>query len=352
MSAGKDPIAMMYTSGTTGKPKGALLSHGNLLAASVALTNTIDWREPDRFLMVAPFFHIGGMAPLITNIHTGATMVLMEDFDPLKAWKLIEDEQVTTMMTVPAMLSYLLKTYPAVKPDLSSIRNITCGSSVVPAPLILGFRELGVPVQQVYGITEYSGGVTFWKESQDADKYESMGKPVMHGTVRIVDIDTREELPAGEIGEIVIGGPQVFVGYHRNGEAYRSAVKDGELQSGDVGYMDEEGFLYVVDRLKDMIISGGENIYAAELERALIQHPAVADVAVVGSPDEKWGEVPRAFVVKVPGGELTEKEVMDFSREKLASFKAIKEVEFLEELPRNAVGKILKNRLKEMASIS
>lgn len=350
-TAGDDPILIMYTSGTTGKPKGALLSHNNLLATSIGLSHTIDWWEDDRFLMVAPFFHIGGIAPLITNVHTGCTMVLMEDFDPFAAWKIVEAERITTMMTVPAMLAFLLKTYPAVKPDISSLRNITCGASAVPAPLILGARELGVPVQQVYGITEYSGAVTFWKETQHPEKYDSMGKPVMHGTLQIVNHETKEKLPDGEIGEIVLGGPQVFVGYYKNEEAYRSTVMDGKFYTGDVGYLDEQGFLYVVDRLKDMIISGGENIYSAELELALSQHPAIAEVAVVGAPNEKWGEVPRAYIVKQADAELSEEEAIEFCKSKLASYKAVKEVVFVDQLPRNAVGKILKQQLKDMAVV-
>lgn len=350
-SSGDDPILIMYTSGTTGKPKGALLSHNNLLAASVGLSHNVDWWESDRFLMVAPFFHIGGLAPLITNVHTGATMILMEDFDPVAAWKTIEAERITTMMTVPAMLAFLLKTYPAVQPDISTLRNITCGASAVPAPLILGFRKMGVPIQQVYGITEYSGAVTFWKETQHPEKYDSMGKPVMHGTLQIVDHESKEKLPNGEIGEIVISGPQVFVGYYKNEEAYMSTVVDGKFHTGDVGYVDEHGFLYVVDRLKDMIISGGENIYSAELELALSQHPAIAEAAVVGAPNEQWGEVPRAFIVKNTGAELSEDEVIEFSKEKLASYKAVKEVTFVDQLPRNAVGKILKQRLKDMAAV-
>lgn len=351
ISGGDDPILMMYTSGTTGKPKGALLSHDNLLSASVGLSHTVDWWEQDRFLMVAPFFHIGGFAPLITNVHTGAAMILMEDFEPVAAWQLIEKERITTMMTVPAMLAFLLKTYPMVKPDLSSIRNITCGASAVPAPLILGFRKLGVPIQQVYGITEYTGAVTFWKEAQHPEKYDSMGKPVMQGTLRIAHIDTKETLSQGEVGEIVIGGPQVFVGYYKNEEAYQAAVQDGEFFTGDLGYIDENGFLYVVDRLKDMIISGGENIYSAELELALSLHPAIADVAVVGTPNEQWGEVPHAYIVKAADASLSEDEVIAFSKEKLASYKAVKKVTFIDQLPRNAVGKILKNRLKEGSTV-
>lgn len=348
VTSGDKPILMMYTSGTTGKPKGALLSHNNLLASSIGLSHTISWYEEDRFLMVAPFFHIGGIAPLMTNIHTGATMILMEDFEPVKAWKLIEQEQVTTMMTVPAMLAFLLKTVEVVKPDLSSIRNITCGASAVPAPLILACRKLGIPVQQVYGITEYTGAVSFWKESQHIEKYDSMGKSVMHGKIEIVNPDTKEVLQQGDVGEIMLTGPQVFVGYYNNEEAYAETVIDGKFYTGDVGYFDEQGFLYVVDRLKDMIISGGENIYSAELELALATHSAISEVAVVGVPDEKWGEIPRAYIVKKEETSLMEEEVIHYSKEKLASYKAIKEVFFVNQLPRNAVGKVLKQRLVEI----
>lgn len=350
-STGNDPIVMMYTSGTTGKPKGALLSHNNLLAASNGLSHTIDWWESDCFLAVAPFFHIGGFAPLITNVHTGATMVLMKDFEPIAVWQTVEREKITTMMTVPAMLALMLKTYPMAKPDISSLRYISCGASTVPAQLILGFRKLGISIQQVYGISEYSGAVTFWKESQHPEKYDSMGKPVMHGTLRIADPETKTALPVGEIGEIVIGGPQVFIGYYKNEEAFMSAVQNGEFYSGDLGYIDENGFLYVVDRLKDLIISGGENIYSAEIERVLSEHPAIADVAVIGVPNQQWGEVPCAFIVKAADTSLTEEDAIAITKEKLASYKAVKEVIFVDQLPRNAVGKILKHRLKEIVTV-
>lgn len=345
-TANHEPILMMYTSGTTGRPKGALLSHNNLQAASIGLSHTIDWWEQDRFLMVAPFFHIGGFAPLVTNVHVGATMILMEDFSPVEAWKAVQQYQITTMMTVPAMLASMLQTYPVVKPDLSSLRNISCGASAVPPPLILGFRQLGVPIQQVYGITEYTGAVSFWKESQNLEKFDSMGKPVMQGVIRIVDIETQEPVPTGTIGEIVLSGPQVFVGYYKNKEAYHKVVRNNEFFTGDIGYIDDEGFLYVVDRLKDMIISGGENIYSSELELTLAQHPAIEEVAVIGVPNEKWGEVPRAYIVLKSDQQLTEAEVVAFCKENLASYKCVKEVYFIDQLPRNAVGKILKTHLK------
>lgn len=345
ITANNEAILMMYTSGTTGKPKGAMLSHLNLQAASIGLTHTIEWWESDRFLMVAPFFHIGGFAPLITNVHVGATMVLMEDFDPVEVWKIIEAQKITFMMTVPAMLTFMLKTYPMLNSDISSVSRISCGASVVAAPLILGFRNLGIPIQQVYGITEFTGAVSFWKESQNKEKFTSMGKPVMQSTLRIVDIETKEPAPQGTVGEIVLGGPQVFVGYYKNEESYYQAVKDGEFYTGDVGYLDDEGFVYVVDRLKDMIISGGENIYSAEIEAVIIEHPAIAEIAVIGVPNEQWGEIPRAYIVLKEGETVTETELIAFTKERLASYKSIKEVVFLDELPRNAVGKILKMHL-------
>ncbi|QDQ02289.1 o-succinylbenzoate--CoA ligase [Lysinibacillus fusiformis] len=346
--ASNDDVALiMYTSGTTGKPKGAMISHNNLFGAGIGLSQTIDWWEDDRFLMVAPFFHIGGIAPLITNVMCGCTMILMETFEPITAWQTIEHEKITTMMTVPTMLAYLLKTYEVASVDTSSIRNITCGASSVPAPLILGFRQLGIPVQQVYGITEYTGAVTMWKEQMDKEKFDSMGKSVMHGEMKIIDVKTEQALPIGQVGEIILRGPQVFVGYFDNAEATHKVLKNGWYSTGDVGYIDHDGYLYVVDRMKDMIISGGENIYSAELELVLSTHPSVADVAVIGVPDEKWGEIPRAYIVITPEAAITETALIHFCKEKLAAYKVVKEVIFVEQLPRNAVGKLLKHQLKQ-----
>ncbi|UII57885.1 o-succinylbenzoate--CoA ligase [Cytobacillus spongiae] len=346
VSFNEDPILMMYTSGTTGKPKGAVLTHSNLFAASNGLSHTVDWWEQDRFLSVAPFFHIGGFAPLMANVHTGSTTILMEDFDPVLVWKTIEKERITTMMSVPAMLAFLFKTLEQVGADYSTLRNITCGASPVPAQLIQACKTRGISVQQVYGITEYAGAVSFWKEELDPAKFDSMGKAVMHGAFKIVDIHTGEELPPGEDGEILCSGPQVFKGYWQNEEATAKAFENGWYKTGDIGRIDEKGFLYVVDRLKDMIISGGENIYSAEVEAILTAHPEIVEAAVVGVPDQKWGEIPRAIVVKTPDSSLTEEEVIAYCKAELASYKAAKEVVFVPQLPRNAVGKILKTVLK------
>lgn len=343
---GQEPILMMYTSGTTGVPKGALISHRNLVASSIGMTHSIDWYEKDRFLMIAPFFNISGFAPLVTNVHIGATMVLSEVFDPMLIWKLIEQERITNMMTIPAMLTFLMKTYPMLKPDISSIRDITCGAGVVPVNLILAFKKLGISVQQVYGTTEYSGAVSFWKESQNKTKYMSLGKPVMHGHVEVIDPTTGQLCAAGEIGEIVVSGPQVFLGYYKNEEATAEALKDGRLYTGDLGYIDQEGFIYVVDRLKDVIIYGNDRIYSAEVERVLLEHPFIEDVAVIGMPNAEFGEVPKAVVVKKLGSRLTEEDVKAYCIEKLAPYKCVREVEFIGELPRNSMGKVLKRELK------
>lgn len=342
----------MYTSGTTGKPKGAILSHSNLLAASIGLTHTIDWWEQDRFLCVAPFFHIGGVAPLITNVHVGATTILMENFDPLAVWETIEAERITTMMTVPAMLAFMLKVIEKVQPDYSSIRNITCGASSVPKQIIQAYKELNIPIQQVYGITEYTGTVSFWKEAMGSSKFDSMGESVMHGQIKIIDPATAEEVAPGQNGEILCSGPQVLIGYYKNEKAYTDIMKNGWYHTGDIGHFDEDGFLYVVDRLKDIIISGGENIYSAEIEALLTPHPAISEAAVIGVPDPNWGEIPRAYIVRAPGSKLSEQDIISFCKENLASYKAVKEVIFIKQLPRNAVGKLLKHKLKENTPIA
>lgn len=341
-----DPILIMYTSGTTGKPKGALITHTNLFSASVGMSHVIDWWFGDRFLSVAPFFHIGGFAPIITNVHTGSTSVLVPDFDPVAAWNIIQEEKITTMMSVPAMLQFMLQTLNKEKHDYSSLHNITCGASPVPEKLIHAYDQLGIQVQQVYGITEYTGAVSFWKKSMDETKADSMGKVVFHGSVKIVDPETRQELSPNEVGEIVCSGPQVFKGYWKNEEATKEVLSHSEYASGDLGKIDEDGFLYVIDRLKDMIISGGENIYSSELETVIGEHSGVAEVAVIGKPDAKWGEIPKAFIVKKPDAQLTEDDIYQWCRENLAAYKCVKEVEFIDQLPRNAVGKILKNVLK------
>jgi fatty-acyl-CoA synthase len=351
VSGDDEAILLMYTSGTTGKPKGAMFSHRNLYSASVGIISTVDWWYQDRFLSVAPFFHIGGFMPMIANIQVGATTILMEEFHPQRVWDIIEKEQITTMMSVPTMLTFMLKSFNQNQYRISSLRNITCGASAVPPSLIKAYEDLGVQVQQVYGITEYTGAVSFWLKEMDEHKFHSMGKAVFGGRIKIVDSKSGQELPPGEIGEIVCFGPQVFKGYWNNPDATKNVLKNGWYHSGDLGKMDEDGYLYVIDRLKDMIISGGENIYSAELEAVIHTIPGVVEAAVVGIPDPQWGEIPKAFIVKEKGANLAKEDVIQTCKNVVAGYKCVKEVEFVEQLPRNAVGKILKHLLKQKHEI-
>jgi acyl-CoA synthetase (AMP-forming)/AMP-acid ligase II len=347
---GDDPAVIMYTSGTTGKPKGAILTHDNLFWAATGLVHTLDWAYKYRYLSVAPLFHIGGLAPVFANIHVGCTMVFMPDFDPKKAWQIIVDEKINFAMTVPIMLQYMQMVPGIDKMDLSCLRHFICGGSAVPKILISSYGKMGIAVHQVYGATEYSGAISFWSPDMGVEKSHSMGKPVFHGDIKIIAPESGKELEPDEVGEICILGPQVFSGYWENQAASRDVLVNGYYRSGDLGKKDAQGFVYVVDRLKDMIISGGENIYPAELESVIATHPDIVDVAVVGKPHEKWGEIPAAFVVKKPGTTVTEQELIQLCRQNLAGFKCPREIFFIDQVPRNTLGKVLKRSLRDQAA--
>jgi len=347
--AGKDddPAVLMYTSGTTGKPKGATLTHANCLWAAVGLIHSLEWAYKYRFLSVAPLFHIGGLAPIFANIHVGCTMVFMPDFDPAAAWEIIEKEKITFAMTVPVMLQYMAM-IPGVKDrNLSSLKYFICGGAPVPQSLITAYQEKSIDVYQVYGATEYSGAITFWTKEMGMEKSHSMGKPVFHGNIKITDPVSGTELGPDETGEICITGPQVFKGYWENPEASAQVLVNGHYKSGDLGRKDAQGFVYVVERLKDMIISGGENIYPAEIESLLITHPKITEAAVVGKPDSQWGEIPTAFIVPAQGQTLEKSEVIELCRKNLAGFKCVKEIHFIDEIPKNTLGKVLKRSLRD-----
>lgn len=342
----EDTAVLMYTSGTTGHPKGAMLSHRALLWTAHGNSCTLPWNEDYRFLLVAPLFHIGGLSPLVTNVVKGCTTVLAPEFEPVAIWQTIAAERITNTMTVPVMLQALLAVAQKMPVDASSLKYASCGASAVPRALIEALGQLGITVYQVYGTTEFGGAVSYWMPSMGMDKAASQGKAVMFGEIAIVDPGTQQRLPQGSAGEIWCRGPMAFSGYWRNPEATAAALQDGWYRTGDLGRLDADGCLYVVDRLKDMIISGGENIYPAELEAVIARHPAVAEVAVVGRADAKWGEVPVAHIVPRPGAELDEASVIAWCREHLAGFKCVKAAYFVDALPRSAVGKVLKPRLR------
>lgn len=347
---GDDPAILMYTSGTTGKPKGAILTHNNLFWAAIGLVHTLDWAYKYRYLSVAPLFHIGGLAPVFANVHVGCTMVFMPDFAPQKAWQVIQDERINFAMTVPVMLRTMQMVPGIDRMDLSCLKHFICGGSPVPLPLITSYREMGIHVHQVYGATEYSGAISFWSPEMGIEKADSVGKPVFHGDIRIISPETGRECGPGQVGEICILGPQVFKGYWQNPEASAKALPNGYYRSGDLGRKDADGIVHVVDRLKDMIISGGENIYPAEIESVIASHPDIADVAVVGKPHETWGEIPAAFIVKTQGSAVTDQDIVRLCRDNLAGFKCVKEIRFVDAIPRNTLGKILKRSLRDQTA--
>jgi len=344
---GDDPCAIMYTSGTTGKPKGAVLSHNNIHWAALGITQSLRWAHKDRYLLTAPLFHIGGLAPYFTNVHAGVSTYFLPDFDPLRVYQVMAEERINFLMTVPLMLQAMAMVPEDKRPPLPHFRYFICGASPVPASLIRRYDQWNMKICQVYGATEYAGAVSFWTHDIGLDKVTSAGRPVFHGTVKVLAPGGDQALAPGEVGELCLYGPQVFTGYWNNPEATRQVLLDGGYRSGDLGFMDAEGCLTVVDRLKDMIISGGENIYPAEIESVLLTHPAVAEVAVAGRPDDKWGEIPVAFVVPKADADLDEQDIFALCRRELAAFKCVREVRLTDALPKNATGKILKNRLRE-----
>ncbi|TCS96575.1 class I adenylate-forming enzyme family protein [Hazenella coriacea] len=347
-AGGNDPIMIIYTSGTTGRAKGVVISHGSLWTGVNGTLSFLDWRAGDRFLSVSPLFHISGVGLVLTGLVRGMTVVYMHDFHPDFVWELIERERISHFMSVPAMLKLMFISPNWLKTNIDSLRFIICGGSAVPPDLIRLYDSYGIPLIQVYGMTEFTGPVSFWTPEMGMDQCQSMGKPVFQTEVLIVDPETNEVLPEGKVGEIVCRGPQTFLGYWKNDEETRKVIRNGWYHTGDLGKIDEDGFLTVIDRYKDMIICGGTNIYPAEVEAIIQNIDGVAEVAVIGVADEIWGEIPRAYVVKRPNSDLTEQDILDYCRTRLAEFKFGNDVQFIDKLPRNSVGKILKHELRKI----
>jgi O-succinylbenzoate-CoA ligase len=345
-SEGDDEQFIMYTSGTTGLPKGAVISHRNMFMASANFTYCMDFAFSDIFLLVLPMFHIGALAPATMCVHKGATAIVMESFDPEGVFKLMEEERVTTFLAVPAMLNFMLQVPDRDKYDFSSLNYVWSGAAPVPESLIREYAGFGVKIVQLYGLTEAAGSGTSLRPEEALDKIGSCGKPYFHLDIKIVD-DEGNELPPGMEGELIIRSESVMKGYWNLPQATEETIKDGWLHTGDIARMDEEGYFYITDRKKDMIISGGENVYPAEIEKVLHSHHKILEAAVIGMPSQEWGESPRAIVVPKENESLTEQEVIDFCNGKLARFKMPKAVVFTDTLPRNPTGKILKWKLRE-----
>ena len=339
-----DLLYIMYTSGTTGLPKGVMHSHRTQMEALITLNATNDFCIGDRYLNPMPLFHVGALTPAIVTVYRGLAHILMRAFDPTKAWELVTQERINNALLVPAMLQFMLLTYDPSKHDKKSVRWFLSGAAPVPVNLINQYAELGIEIHQVYGLTETCGPACATTPDIAIRKAGSTGKSYFHTDVKVVRPDGTE-CDDNESGEIVIRGGHIMLGYWNRPDATAEAIRDGWFHSGDMGIRDEEGFIFIQDRLKDMIISGGENVYPAEIENLLLGCPGVADVAVIGVPSEKWGESPLAVVVKKDPA-VGEKDVLSFCDGKLARFKKPVAVRFVEGIPRNASGKILKRDLR------
>ncbi|WP_327397345.1 acyl-CoA synthetase [Streptomyces phaeochromogenes] len=342
-----DTCIIMYTSGTTGRPKGAMLTHGNLTWNAVNVLVDQDLIADERALVSAPLFHTAGLNMLtLPVLLKGGTCVLVEAFDPAATFDLIERHRITFMFGVPTMFEHVARHPRWADADLSSLRMLSCGGSPVPTPLIAAYQERGLTFLQGYGMTEASPGVLFLDAEHAVTKAGSAGVPHFFSDVRVVRLDLTPA-ETGETGEVVVRGPHVMPGYWGLPDETAAVFHDGWFRSGDAARIDEDGYVTIVDRIKDMIISGGENIYPAEIEDQLLAHPDIVECAVIGVPDEKWGEVPRAVVVPREDVALDPDEVLASLAGRLAKYKIPKSVVLADELPRTASGKLLKSRVRK-----
>ena len=345
-----DEVAViMYTSGTTGRPKGAMLTHGNLFWNNVNALLSFDVSQDDVSLVAAPLFHIGGLnVTTLLTLQKGGQIVLMPAFDPGQALKLIAEYRVTTMFGVPAMFLFMSQVPEFAAADLSSVRFLICGGAPVPETLISRYGQRGIAFVQGYGLTETAPLALVLRTDEVSVKAGAAGHAVLPlSDVRLVDAQNNPVAP-GQRGEICVRGPQVMAGYWHNREATDAVIDAGGwFHTGDIGQADQDGYVYVVDRLKDMVITGGENVYPAEVEAVLYHHPAIAEVAVLGTPHEQWGEAVTAVVALNPDAALTLEELSAFARDKLAGYKIPLRLEFVDALPRNPAGKVLKYQLLE-----
>ena len=346
-----DTAVQFYTSGTTGLPKGAELTNANFEFMFDKWSKSWLLAPGVPNIVCLPMFHIGGAGWAVAGLYAGATNYVMREFVPATVLETIQRERIEVMLLVPAMILFLVQSPQIRETDLSSLKLIVYGAAPIPAELLKQAMSIfGCGFQQVYGLTETTGAVTLLPpddhDPADARKLLSCGFAQQGVDLRIVD-DEGKDVPTGTVGEIAIRSPQVMRGYWRLPDATKRAIHGDWFFSGDAGYLDDKGYLFIYDRVKDMIVSGGENIYPAEVESALFGHPAVADVAVIGVPDERWGEAVKAVVVKKPGADVGAGELIGWARERIAGYKLPKSVDFIDALPRNPTGKILKRELRK-----
>ena len=341
-----DPVLLCYTSGTTGKAKGALLSNNALAWNAVNSTHMHDLTSEDVVLTVLPMFHVGGLdIQTLPALHAGATVVLHSRFEPGLFFDAIEQDGITLTLLVPTVVQTLMNDSRWESADFSKLRMIGVGSTIVPEQIVRAGGARGVPLVQVYGSTETAPIAAYMPVREVAERPTSTGKPALHCEIRLVD-DDGHDVPAGEKGEILVRGPNVMTEYWNDPEATRAAFSNGWFHSGDIGHFDSDGFLYVDGRSKDMIITGGENVYPAAVENVLSDCADLSEVAVVGRPDDHWGEVVVAVVVP-QGANRDAGKIISFCEGRIARFETPREVIFVDQLPRNAMGKVEKEVLRE-----
>jgi acyl-CoA synthetase (AMP-forming)/AMP-acid ligase II len=348
---GDELFGIFYTGGTTGRPKGVMLTYANLAASALGCLATGQFVTPGgRLLHAAPMFHLADLATWAASLIAGGTHVIVPEFTPGGVLSAIEEHQVTDVLLVPTMIRLVADLPDAERFDVSSLHHLIYGGSPISGALLTRARKLfpNAGFVQAYGMTELAPVATLLlpAEHDIPGLTTSAGRPAPHCELRIVDPEGTE-LARGTAGEIVVRGDHVMPGYWQRPEESATALRDGWMHTGDVGVMDERGYVFVVDRIKDVIISGGENVYSAEVENALLSHPAVAMCAVIGLFDEQWGERVHALIVAVPGAAVTTGELREFCRHHLAGYKVPRTVEFVGTLPLSAAGKVLKRRLRD-----
>jgi fatty-acyl-CoA synthase len=345
---GEDPHLIMYTSGTTGLPKGAVLSHRKTFYNCLNADIFFELKPTDIMLIVVPLFHSAGLIITASPIYyKGGTAILHRRFDPRHVLEDIQKYRVNKFLAVTTMYNLILQKENLEKYDISSLETCVIGGERVPPSLIERYRDHGICLRQIFGQTETS--ILLWTTEEDAvKKTGTVGKPVPHSEIRLVDPEGRG-VRVGEVGEIIARGPILMSGYWNSPELMRQTIREGWLHTGDLARTDEDGCFYIVDREKDMYISGGENVYPAEIEKIYSAHPKVFEVAVIGVPDEKWGQVGKVFIVLKEGASMTEEEVIGYCDGKVARFKIPKHCRFVDVLPKTESGKIKKTALRSIS---
>jgi fatty-acyl-CoA synthase len=344
----EDDFAIIYTAGTTGRPKGCLLSHRNYIWGALNGILDMDIRHEDRNLVVFPMFHTAGLSSFIQRVAMGNTLYLMKSADAKMILEMIDREKITSLALVPTLFNALLQFPDLEKYDRNSVRYFTSASAIFPVELKNQTKKVfpNAVASEIYGMTEEAGLGTRLLPKDVFRKIACVGQPFTHHEVRVVGMHGQDVKP-GEVGEIAFRGPVIMKGYYKDPEATKQVIKDGWLYSGDLAKVDDEGYIYIVDRKKDLIVSGGANIYPREIEDVLYTHPKIAEAAVIGVKDPKWGETVKAIVVPKKGEELTPEEVVRFCIEHLAGYKKPTSVDILYALPKTATGKIQKTVLRE-----